>query len=322
MFSLRKNSIRFLVTIFAFGLFLLPSQKVSASKFGCLLNTGCENIEADYTVSAQTQCAVRGGDFSYDPCKLYGCVTNDECKDVSVADGAFFHARILCKSGNLFNKSCTNLKRYGCKQATQCTNIFVDDYNDSGCEGELLRSLCPTYTGDCATAGACSTYRCVVISDPGTDPSHKYNTGDCREFQSGNEADAIAQARNLCAKNLNEADKLRIFRGPCASSEQDETINRGRSANELLLMASENLNPAGINNPTQFIKKAINGLMAFIGSITLLLYVAAGLLWMTARGASEQVDKVKKILVWTTLGVAVMLFSYILVSFLFSSIPT
>lgn len=319
MFFLKKNSIKFLIAIFVFGLFLFPSQNASASKYGCSFDTGCENIESDYVVSAQAQCAVRGGDFSGDPCELYGCVKNDECKDVSV--GGYFQAVFLC-DGNLFNKSCTNLKRYGCKQATQCKNIFVDDYNDSGCEGELLRSLCPTFTGDCAAAGACSTYRCVVISDPGTDPSHKYNTGDCREFQSGNEADAIAQARNLCAKNLNEADKLRIFRGPCASSEQDENINRGRSANELLLMASENLNPAGINNPTQFIKKAINGLMAFIGSITLLLYVAAGLLWMTARGASEQVDKAKKILVWTTLGVAVMLFSYVLVSFLFSSIPT
>lgn len=68
---------------------------------------------------------------------------------------------------------------------------------------------------------------------------------------------------------------------------------------------------------TDFIGQIIKVLLAFIGSISLALYVWAGLIWMTAAGSSERIGKAKQIIVWTTLGVAVMLGSYIIVSYLF-----
>jgi hypothetical protein len=222
------------------------------------------------------------------------------------------------QQGKFFWKTCSQLKRYGCVVNSQCTNIFVDDYNDSGCAGELLRSLCPTVVGDCSVAGSCSSYSCIVIKDP----ENKLKPGDCRDFQSANKNDAIAEARNLCASTLAEADRLKIYEGSCAGSDRDPSINRGETADQLLQKAATTLNPGSISTPFQLIRKAINALMAFIGSITLLLYVISGFLWMTASGNAEQVDKAKKILIWTTLGVFVMLFSYMLVNFLFNSIPS
>jgi hypothetical protein len=67
----------------------------------------------------------------------------------------------------------------------------------------------------------------------------------------------------------------------------------------------------------QIIAQLIKILLAFIGSIALFLYVWAGLLWMTAAGSSEKITKSKSIMVWTTLGVAVMLGSYVIVTNLF-----
>jgi uncharacterized membrane protein len=58
----------------------------------------------------------------------------------------------------------------------------------------------------------------------------------------------------------------------------------------------------------------------FIGSIVLVMYIFGGFLWMTASGNSEQVDKAKKILVWSSLGVVAMLASYVLVTFLFKTV--
>lgn len=81
--------------------------------------------------------------------------------------------------------------------------------------------------------------------------------------------------------------------------------------------ASETLNPAGFKKPTAVIARGINALMAFIGSISLVLYIWAGILWMSSAGNAERVTKAKQIMLWTTLGVAVMLGSYVIVTFVF-----
>jgi hypothetical protein len=67
----------------------------------------------------------------------------------------------------------------------------------------------------------------------------------------------------------------------------------------------------------QIIAQIIKVLLAFIGSIALFLYVWAGLIWMTAAGSGERITKAKSIMVWTTLGVAMMLGSYVIVTNLF-----
>lgn len=97
-------------------------------------------------------------------------------------------------------------------------------------------------------------------------------------------------------------------------------VDAGTSVEGLKSDAFSRLNPARINNPAGLVNRAIQGLMAFIGSISLVLYIYSGFLWMTASGSSEQVGKAKSILVWTTLGVVVMLSSYMLASFLFKSL--
>lgn len=77
------------------------------------------------------------------------------------------------------------------------------------------------------------------------------------------------------------------------------------------------LNKVSFSNLTGLIGQVVKVLLAFIGSISLALYVYAGILWMTASGESSRIEKSKEVIVWTTLGVAVMLGSYLIVNYLF-----
>lgn len=89
---------------------------------------------------------------------------------------------------------------------------------------------------------------------------------------------------------------------------------------EALKEQAKSLNKANFSGPVDIINRAIKILMAFIGSISLVLYIYAGILWMTARGESQTIERARKTTIWTTLGVVVMLASYMLVSFIFKSL--
>lgn len=75
-----------------------------------------------------------------------------------------------------------------------------------------------------------------------------------------------------------------------------------------------------LSSPGELIGIIARILLAFIGSIALGLYVWAGVLWMGAAGNTDRVEKAKQILAWTTLGVAVMLGSYVVVNYVFGFI--
>lgn len=112
----------------------------------------------------------------------------------------------------------------------------------------------------------------------------------------------------------------------CASYEKVESEYKGTasgsSIGDLKKEAAEALNQmkfktgtAGIND---LIGRAISFLTMAIGSLLLLFYVYAGILWMTAMGNSERTGKAKQIVVWSTLGVIVVLASYAIIKFVFS----
>ncbi len=122
------------------------------------------------------------------------------------------------------------------------------------------------------------------------------------------EWECIENPPDICSKLV--VDKQKV----------EETPIKTMSIGTLKGMAAESFNPASLTSATQIIGRAIKLLTAFVGSIALALYVYSGLLWMTSAGNSGQVDKAKNILIWATLGVVIMLGSYVLVDFLFKSI--
>jgi len=114
--------------------------------------------------------------------------------------------------------------------------------------------------------------------------------------------------------------------GGCSAYVKNEAEYKGTasgsSIGDLKKEAAEALNQmkfktgtAGIND---LIGRAISFLTMAIGSLLLLFYVYAGILWMTAMGNSERTGKAKQIVVWSTLGVIVVLASYAIIKFVFS----
>lgn len=194
---------------------------------------------------------------------------------------------------------CKDLEAFNFIDARNITNAIVPAIKT--CTGAFL----VTFTkGKCLQAAVGEKeYHCFL----------KNNSSACLPFKVQNDIEAEQRAIAQC-------DTKSFTKGACPANSGAE-IPSGKSAQDLLAEASGSLNPARINQPTDLINKAIKMLMAFIGSISLVLYVYAGILWLSAGGASERVDKAKKVIVWTTLGVVVMLISYILVSFVFNVIP-
>jgi len=85
------------------------------------------------------------------------------------------------------------------------------------------------------------------------------------------------------------------------------------------LGGSESAAEAGNRLPV-IIGNIVRILLGLLGIILVVLLVYAGFLWMTARGASEQVDKAKDIIRNAIIGIAIVLLAYAITGFVVSSI--
>lgn len=83
---------------------------------------------------------------------------------------------------------------------------------------------------------------------------------------------------------------------------------------------SKGLNQFQYTSAPEIIGLAVKILMSFMGAIMFILVVYAGLLWMTSAGNSDKIETAKRIIVWSTLGVTVMLASYIIMNFVFKQL--
>ncbi|MBT4856648.1 hypothetical protein HON52_00470 [Candidatus Uhrbacteria bacterium] len=81
-------------------------------------------------------------------------------------------------------------------------------------------------------------------------------------------------------------------------------------------------NPLGEADPRIIVARVIQGALSVSGTLALLMFIYAGMLWMTARGESAQVDKGKKIMVWAVLGIIVIASSYIITTAIFNALST
>lgn len=81
---------------------------------------------------------------------------------------------------------------------------------------------------------------------------------------------------------------------------------------------------AGVNqiqgvSATALVGRIIRAVMGVMGSIALIMFIYGGLMWMTARGNSEKAAKALQTILWGGLGVAVILSSYAVISFIFEA---
>lgn len=73
--------------------------------------------------------------------------------------------------------------------------------------------------------------------------------------------------------------------------------------------------------PAEIIGQVINGLLAFLGVIFLILMIYGGYLWMTAAGNEQQVEKAKDIIKDAIIGLIVVLAAYAITYTIYNYLP-
>ena len=65
----------------------------------------------------------------------------------------------------------------------------------------------------------------------------------------------------------------------------------------------------------KLIAGVINSLLAFLGMLFTILIIYGGFRWMLSRGNSQQIEEAKEVIKNSTIGLAVVVFSYVIVWF-------
>ena len=112
-----------------------------------------------------------------------------------------------------------------------------------------------------------------------------------------------------------QASILGTNRGYAQDQADRATMLRMRSQFEA--GAKSKLHRLGDTTIQQVIGKIIRVLLGVVGSVALGMFLFGGIMILTAAGNPERVQKGTKVLVWSALGVIVILTSYALIDFIF-----
>jgi hypothetical protein len=80
--------------------------------------------------------------------------------------------------------------------------------------------------------------------------------------------------------------------------------------------------PFGNVTLQELIGKGIRSVVGVLGSVSLVMFVYGGFLWMTAQGSEERVKKAKSTLLYSSLGIVLTFLSYSLVAFILQTVET
>jgi len=88
----------------------------------------------------------------------------------------------------------------------------------------------------------------------------------------------------------------------------------------------------GVCNPTggsesvvsveYLIGKVGRPVLGLLGIISLLIFIYAGFIWMTAKGNIEKIKKSRHMMAWAVLGLMVIFFAYTFLSYIFDNLPS
>lgn len=79
-------------------------------------------------------------------------------------------------------------------------------------------------------------------------------------------------------------------------------------------------NPLGVDDPRIVVGRIISAILGLVGSLALAVFIYGGFMWITSAGNDERVKKGKDALLWASLGLAVIFFSYMMVTLLVNTL--
>jgi len=81
-------------------------------------------------------------------------------------------------------------------------------------------------------------------------------------------------------------------------------------------------NPIAESNPVKIVAYVIRAMLGVLGAITLLMFIYGGFMLVFSGGNEEQLKKGRGTLVWAIIGMAIVLSSYSILSYLFKILAT
>ncbi len=128
---------------------------------------------------------------------------------------------------------------------------------------------------------------CNIVSVQGkTDPVYK----------SGKDSKSKTAATSTSGGGMNDEIKLQV------EKETNDAFNKINTVDARVLIA-----------------RLISTLIGILGSIALVMFIYGGILWMSSSGAAEKEEKARHILVWGSLGLAVIFASYAILQLVFGA---
>lgn len=191
--------------------------------------------------------------------------------------------------GNLALAEVCSQVECACQTGSGCAVIAQFE----NCGGNLVDACPETAPEDCESVGGI----CLAVCD---ETQIQETAGECE-----NTAEICCVAQEAEGPVQEEILQIKV-------GEKEEEGAKPEPL-DALQQGAKKLNPMKISGPTMLFSRAINIMLAFMGSIALVLYIFAGIMWMTAGGNDERVKKAKSIFVWTTLGALAMGASYMIV---------
>lgn len=76
----------------------------------------------------------------------------------------------------------------------------------------------------------------------------------------------------------------------------------------------------GDNDPVAIVLLIVNTALLFLGTVTLVLFIVAGFMWLTAAGNEERVTKAKDIMKGAVIGLVIVFGSYGIAQYVFTAI--
>ncbi len=81
-------------------------------------------------------------------------------------------------------------------------------------------------------------------------------------------------------------------------------------------------NPLGVNDPKELIFRLLRYSLGFLGILALVMIIYGGFLMLTSGGNADMIKKAKGTIIWASVGIAIVLGSWQILQFIFSTINT
>jgi hypothetical protein len=89
---------------------------------------------------------------------------------------------------------------------------------------------------------------------------------------------------------------------------------------EKVVLDNPIIGKAGHTAPAAFFSRIITGMLGVVGTLSLVVFIYGGILWLSSKGNPEQVQKGKDVFIYALIGMAVTFSSYAILNLVLTAL--